>query len=195
MIWSLIEKSLATATGMANVAIKNIQVCWVFVAVQVSTVNLYLLLVEVVVCQAEEVVRLAEGVVRLAEGVVRLAEAVVRLAGEAAKCLVLGGFRFSMLAGVAMDKVKQEIADMKELVLIEVSIITLETFNTKALMAEVLMSKVHVDPEVAIVKQLVLVEAEVSRLAEAPVAMVDQENADMKELVLVKVKFTRLAGG
>ena len=209
MIWSLIEKSLATATGMANVAIKNIQVCWVFVAVQVSRVNLYLLLVEVVVCQAEEVVRLAEGVVRLAEGVVRLvegvvrlaegvvrlAEAVVRLAGEAAKCLVLGGFRFSMLAGVAMDKVKQEIADMKELVLIEVSIITLETFNTKALMAEVLMSKVHVDPEVAIVKQLVLVEAEVSRLAEAPVAMVDQENADVKELVLVKVKFTRLAGG
>ena len=195
MIWSLIEKSLATATGMANVAIKNIQVCWVFVAVQVSRVNLYLLLVEVVVCQAEEVVRLAEGVVRLAEGVVRLAEAVVRLAGEAAKCLVLGGFRFSMLAGVAMDKVKQEIVDMKELVLIEVSIITLETFNTKALMAEVLMSKVHVDPEVAIVKQLVLVEAEASRLAEAPVAMVDQENADMKELVLVKVKFTRLAGG
>ena len=204
MIWSLIEKSLATATGMAIFAIKNIQVCWVFVAVQVSRVNLYLLLVEVVVCQAEEVVRLAEGVVRLAEGVVRLvegvvrlaegvvrlAEAVVRLAGEAAKCLVLGGFRFSMLAGVAMDKVKQEIVDMKELVLIEVSIITLETFNTK-----VLMSKVHVDPEVAIVKQLVLVEAEASRLAEAPVAMVDQENADMKELVLVKVKFTRLAGG
>ena len=195
MIWSLIEKSLATATGMAIFAIKNIQVCWVFVAVQVSRVNLYLLLVEVVVCQAEEVVRLAEGVVRLAEGVVRLAEAVVRLAGEAAKCLVLGGFRFSMLAGVAMDKVKQEIVDMKELVLIEVSIITLETFNTKALMAEVLMSKVHVDPEVAIVKQLVLVEAEASRLAEAPVAMVDLENADMKELVLVKVKFTRLAGG
>ena len=58
-----------------------------------------------------------------------------------------------------------------------------------------LMSKVHVDLEVAIVKQLVLVEAEASRLAEAPVAMVDQENADMKELVLVKVKFTRLAGG
>ena len=154
MIWSLIEKSLATATGMANVAIKNIQVCWVFVAVQVSRVNLYLLLVEVVVCQAEEVVRLAEGVVRLAEevvrlaegvvrlvegvvrlaeGVVRLAEAVVRLAGEAAKCLVLGGFRFSMLAGVAMDKVKQEIADMKQLVLIEVSIIILETFNTNSL--------------------------------------------------------------
>ena len=50
MIWSLIEKSLATATGMANVAIKNIQVCWVFVAVQVSRVNLSLLLVEVVVC-------------------------------------------------------------------------------------------------------------------------------------------------
>ena len=195
MIWSLIEKSLATATGMANVAIKNIQVCWVFVAVQVSRVNLALLLVEVVVRKAEGVVRLVEGVVRLAEGVVRLAEAVVRLAGEAAKCLVLGGFRFSMLAGVAMDKVKQEIVDMKELVLIEVSIITLETFNTKALMAEVLMSKVHVDPEVAIVKQLVLVEAEASRLAEAPVAMVDQENADMKELVLVKVKFTRLAGG
>ena len=180
---------------MAIFAIQNIQVCWVFVAVQVSRVNLYLLLVEVVVCQAEEVVRLAEGVVRLAEGVVRLVEGVVRLAGEAAKCLVLGGFRFSMLAGVAMDKVKQEIVDMKELVLIEVSIITLETFNTKALMAEVLMSKVHVDPEVAIVKQLVLVEAEASRLAEAPVAMVDQENADMKELVLVKVKFTRLAGG
>ena len=44
-------------------------------------------------------------------------------------------------------------------------------------------------------KCLVLVEAEVSRLAEAPVAMVDQENADVKELVLVKVKFTRLAGG
>ena len=40
-----------------------------------------------------------------------------------------------------------------------------------------------------------MVKAEVSRLAEAPVAMVDQENADMKELVLVKVKFTRLAGG
>ena len=56
------------------------------------------------------------------------------------------------------------------------------------------MSKVHVDPEVAIVKQLVLVEAKVSRLAEVPVAMVDQEIAEMRQLVLVKVKFTRLAG-
>ena len=83
---------------MANVAIKNIQVCWVFVAVQVSTVNLYLLLVEVVVCQAEEVVRLAEGVVRLAEGVVRLVEGVLRLAGEAAKCLVLVEAEVSRLA-------------------------------------------------------------------------------------------------
>ena len=34
-----------------------------------------------------------------------------------------------------------------------------------------LMSKVHVDLEVAIVKQLVLVEAEVFRLAEVPVAL------------------------
>ena len=208
MIWSLIEKSLATATGMAIFAIKNIQVCWVFVAVQVSRVNLYLLLVEVVVCQAEEVVRLAEGVVRLAEGVVRLvegvvrlaegvvrlAEAVVRLAGEAAKCLVLGGFRFSMLAEVVMGKLEQETADMKQLVLIEVSIIILETFNTKVLMAEVLMRKVHVDQEVAIMKQLVMVEAEVTRLAEVLVAMVDQEIAEMRQLVLVKVKFTRLAG-
>ena len=201
MIWSLIEKSLATATGMANVAIKNIQVCWVFVAVQVSRVNLYLLLVEVVVCQAEEVVRLAEGVVRLAEGVVRLvegvvrlAEGVVRLAGEAPKCLVLGELGFSMLAEVVMGKVEQEITDMKQLVLIEVSIIILETFNTKVLMAEVLMRKVHVDQEVAIMKQLVMVEAEVTRLAEVLVAMVDQEIADMRQLVLVKVKFTRLAG-
>ena len=113
MIWSLIEKSLATATGMAIFAIKNIQVCWVFVAVQVSRVNLSLLLVEVVVCQAEEVVRLAEGVVRLAEGV-------VRLAGEAAKCLVLGEFGVTMLAEVAMGKVEQEIADLKQLVLIKV---------------------------------------------------------------------------
>ena len=194
MIWSLIEKSLATATGMAIFAIKNIQVCWVFVAVQVSRVNLALLLVEVVVRKAEGVVRLVEGVVRLAEGVVRLAEAVVRLAGEAAKCLVLGGFRFSMLAEVAMGKLEQETADMKQLVLIEVSIIILETFNTKVLMAEVLMRKVHVDQEVAIMKQLVMVEAEVTRLAEVPVAMVDQEIADMRQLVLVKVKFTRLAG-
>ena len=194
MIWSLIEKSLATATGMANVAIKNIQVCWVFVAVQVSRVNLALLLVEVVVRKAEGVVRLVEGVVRLAEGVVRLAEAVVRLAAEAAKCLVLGGFRFSMLAEVVMGKLEQETADMKQLVLIEVSIIILETFNTKVLMAEVLMRKVHVDQEVAIMKQLVMVEAEVTRLAEVLVAMVDQEIAEMRQLVLVKVKFTRLAG-
>ena len=87
--------------------------CWVLVAVQVSRVNLSLLLVEVVVCQAE-------GVVRLAEGVVRLAEGVVRLAGEAAKCLVLGEFGVTMLAEVAMGKVEQEIADLKQLVLIKV---------------------------------------------------------------------------
>ena len=36
------------------------------------------------------------------------------------------------------------------------------------------MSKVHVAQEVASMEQLVLVEAEVSRLAEVPVAMVDQ---------------------
>ena len=178
---------MATATGMAIFAIQNIQVCWVFVAVQVSRVNLALLLVEVVV-------RKAEGVVRLVEGVVRLAEGVVRLAGEAPKCLVLGELGFSMLAEVVMGKVEQEITDMKQLVLIEVSIIILETFNTKVLMAEVLMRKVHVDQEVAIMKQLVMVEAEVTRLAEVPVAMVDQEIADMRQLVLVKVKFTRLAG-
>ena len=104
---------MATATGIASFAIQNIQVCWVLVAVQVSRVNLSLLLVEVVVCQAEEVVRLAEGVVRLAEGV-------VRLAGEAAKCLVLGEFGVTMLAEVAMGKVEQEIADLKQLVLIKV---------------------------------------------------------------------------
>ena len=112
-----------------------------------SRVNLSLLLVEVVVCQAEEVVRLAEGVVRLAEevvrlaegvvrlveGVVRLAEGVDRLAEEAPKCLVLGELGFSMLAEVVMGKVEQEITDMKQLVLIEVSIIILETFNTKGL--------------------------------------------------------------
>ena len=85
-----------------------------------SRVNLSLLLVEVVVCQAEGVVRLAEGVVRLAEEVVRLAEGVVRLAGEAAKCLVLGEFGVTMLAEVAMGKVEQEIADLKQLVLIKV---------------------------------------------------------------------------
>ena len=111
---------MATATGIASFAIQNIQVCWVLVAVQVSRVNLSLLLVEVVVCQAEEVVRLAEGVVRLAEEVVRLAEGVVRLAGEAAKCLVLGEFGVTMLAEVAMGKVEQEIADLKQLVLIKV---------------------------------------------------------------------------
>ena len=104
---------MATATGIASFAIQNIQVCWVLVAVQVSRVNLSLLLVEVVVCQAE-------GVVRLAEGVVRLAEGVVRLAGEAAKCLVLGEFGVTMLAEVAMGKVEQEIADLKQLVLIKV---------------------------------------------------------------------------
>ena len=65
-------------------------------------------------------VRLAEGVVRLAEGVVRLAEGVIRLAGEAAKCLMLREFRVSMLAEVAMGKVEQEIADLKQLVLIKV---------------------------------------------------------------------------
>ena len=102
---------MATATGIASFAIQNIQVCWVLVAV--SRVNLSLLLVEVVVCQAE-------GVVRLAEGVVRLAEGVVRLAGEAAKCLVLGEFGVTMLAEVAMGKVEQEIADLKQLVLIKV---------------------------------------------------------------------------
>ena len=89
---------MATATGIASFAIQNIQVCWVLVAVQVSRVNLSLLLVEVVVCQAEGVVRLAEGVVRLAEEVVRLAEGVVRLAGEAAKCLVLVEAEVSRLA-------------------------------------------------------------------------------------------------
>ena len=96
---------MATATGIASFAIQNIQVCWVLVAVQVSRVNLSLLLVEVVVCQAEGVVRLAEGVVRLAEevvrlaeGVVRLVEGVVRLAGEAAKCLVLVEAEVSRLA-------------------------------------------------------------------------------------------------
>ena len=104
---------MATATGIASFAIQNIQVCWVLVAVQVSRVNLSLLLVEVVVCQAE-------GVVRLAEGVVRLAEGMVRLAGEAAKCLVLGEFGVTMLAEVAMGKVEQEIADLKQLVLIKV---------------------------------------------------------------------------
>ena len=104
---------MATATGIASFAIQNIQVCWVLVAVQVSRVNLSLLLVEVVVCQAE-------GVVRLAEGVVRLAEGVVRLAGEAAKCLVLGEFGVTMLAEVAMGKVEQEIADLKQLVLSKV---------------------------------------------------------------------------
>ena len=104
---------MATATGIASFAIQNIQVCWVLVAVQVSRVNLSLLLVEVVVCQAK-------GVVRLAEGVVRLAEGVVRLAGEAAKCLVLGEFGVTMLAEVAMGKVEQEIADLKQLVLIKV---------------------------------------------------------------------------
>ena len=104
---------MATATGIASFAIQNIQVCWVLVAVQVSRVNLSLLLVEVVVCQAE-------GVVRLAEGVVRLAEGVVRLAGKAAKCLVLGEFGVTMLAEVAMGKVEQEIADLKQLVLIKV---------------------------------------------------------------------------
>ena len=165
---------------MAIFAIQNIQVCWVFVAVQVSRVNLALLLVEVVV--------------RKAEGVVRLVEGVDRLAGEAPKCLVLGELGFSMLAEVVMGKVEQEITDMKQLVLIEVSIIILETFNTKVLMAEVLMRKVHVDQEVAIMKQLVMVEAEVTRLAEVLVAMVDQEIAEMRQLVLVKVKFTRLAG-
>ena len=97
---------MATATGIASFAIQNIQVCWVLVAVQVSRVNLSLLLVEVVVCQAE--------------GVVRLAEGVVRLAGEAAKCLVLGEFGVTMLAEVAMGKVEQEIADLKQLVLIKV---------------------------------------------------------------------------
>ena len=56
------------------------------------------------------------------------------------------------------------------------------------------MRKVHVDQEVAIMKQLVMVEAEVTRLAEVLVAMVDQEIAEMRQLVLVKVKFTRLAG-
>ena len=157
--------------------------CWVFVAVQVSRVNLALLLVEVVV-------RKAEGVVRLVEGVVRLAEGVDRLAGEAPKCLVLGELGFSMLAEVVMGKVEQEITDMKQLVFI----IILETFNTKVLMAEVLMRKLHVDQEVAIMKQLVMVEAEVTRLAEVLVAMVDQEIAEMRQLVLVKVKFTRLAG-
>ena len=107
-------------------AIQNIQVCWVLVAVQVSRVNLALLLVEVVVRKAEGVVRLVEGVVRLAEGVDRLAE-------EAPKCLVLGELGFSMLAEVVMGKVEQEITDMKQLVLIEVSIIILETFNTNSL--------------------------------------------------------------
>ena len=97
---------MATATGIASFAIQNIQVCWVLVAVQVSRVNLALLLVEVVV--------------RKAEGVVRLAEGVIRLAGEAAKCLMLREFRVSMLAEVAMGKVEQEIADMKQPVLIKV---------------------------------------------------------------------------
>ena len=50
IIWSPIEKSLDTATGRAIIAIQNIQVCWLFVAVQVSRVNLSLLLVGVVVC-------------------------------------------------------------------------------------------------------------------------------------------------
>ena len=48
--WSPIEASMATATGIASFAIQNIQVCWLFVAVQVSRVNLSLLLVGVVVC-------------------------------------------------------------------------------------------------------------------------------------------------
>ena len=56
----------------------------------------------------------------MAEGVVRLAEGVIRLAGEAAKCLMLREFRVSMLAEVAMGKVEQEIADMKQPVLIKV---------------------------------------------------------------------------
>ena len=68
-------------------------------AAQVSRVNLALLLVE---------------------GVARQTEGVVRLAGEAAKCLVLGEFGVTMLAEVAMGKVEQEIADLKQLVLIKV---------------------------------------------------------------------------
>ena len=51
---------------------------------------------------------------------VRLAEGMIRLAGEAAKCLVLGEFGVTMLAEVAMGKVEQEIADMKQPVLIKV---------------------------------------------------------------------------
>ena len=63
------------------------------------------------------------------------------------------------------------------------------------------MSRVHVAKEVASMK---LVEAEVSRLAEVPVALtrdcppkrfLGQVIANIRQLVLVKVKFNRLAGG
>ena len=76
-----------------------------FVAVQVSRVNLALLLLEVVVRLAEGVVRLAEGLIRLVEGVVCQAEALVRLAEEAAERLVLGEVEGSMLAEMAIGKV------------------------------------------------------------------------------------------